>query len=380
MPFRFKGAALLLVSLTVLTAAAYALRASAQSSPTRADDAPESQASAKPEPVVIHREGLRLINPKTYRVLLRLEPIRSVTLLAPTSGVVEMVEARVGQKVASQYEIVRLDSREQRLLLDRANALRRAAEIELRRARKGQDPDLVELAEAKLDAAKADEQLAELRLERMQIRAPFEGRILRVYVTTGESVAAGDRLLEIADTSRLQVELPVDRREVKPGGTVEITIDEKAVQAKVERLVPLADRFEPLLDLVPSLTSAVVVLDNPGGRYQVGQAVRLPIIPESYVVRITNEALVNMPDGRRKVQVVRHGVVRDVPIRLLAQAGPERSYVTGAFVPGDEIITSSSKELPDGTQVRPLATAAAEAETDENVPAPKRSSSKTPGF
>jgi hypothetical protein len=45
--------------------------------------------------------------------------------------------------------------------------------------------------------------------------------------------------------------------------------------------------------------------------------------------------------------------VRDVPVELLGQVGPDRIYVSGPFRNDDELIVRSSRELPDGTRVRP---------------------------
>ena len=50
---------------------------------------------------------------------------------------------------------------------------------------------------------------------------------------------------------------------------------------------------------------------------------------------------------------MRNNVVRDVPIATLAAVGPDRSFISGAFDPTDEVIESATPELADGTIVRP---------------------------
>jgi multidrug resistance efflux pump len=67
------------------------------------------------------------------------------------------------------------------------------------------------MAEARLDAARARAELAGLDLERCILRAPFAGRLLAAPVDTGQFVAKGTTVAELADVSRLRVLVPVDR-------------------------------------------------------------------------------------------------------------------------------------------------------------------------
>ena len=87
----------------------------------------------------------------------------------------------------------------------------------------------------------------------------------------------------------------------------------------------------------------------PGDRFRDGQTVYVPVIPRDPVAEVPAEALLPAADGRRLVQVVRENVVRDLPVRLLGQVGTDRAFVAGPFADGDEVILSSSRELPDGT-------------------------------
>ena len=331
---------------------------------------------------MVRREGLRLIDPKSYRVPLMLEPVRSVRLASPVGGIVRTVLRKSGDKVTSQAEAIRLDDTEQALLVKRAGANQRAAEIELRRARKQSDTDLVELAAARLEAAEAELDLAKHRLSQTRIRVPFEGEVFRLNVVESQVVRAGEPLIEFGDTSQLRVEIPVDRKEVEVGGSIEITIEGTAMPARVEHVLPLAKKFEPLRELVHTVASAIVVIDNASGKFQAGQTVSIPIIPRQLVTQIPHRSLSNNPDGMRKVQVVRSGVVRDVPVQLLGQTGVNLAYVTGPFVSGDELILSTPKRLADGQQLRRAGVAAKKPRTAGTAGGSQRPprSTKRPGF
>jgi RND family efflux transporter MFP subunit len=334
---------------------------------TEPDAAAQQQTSAPenvaaPERVVIVREPLRLTDASEYRIPLELEPIRTVELAAPVDGVVLSVHVQGGQSIGKQGEAVRMDTTEQQLLLDRATALYKAAQIEAKRAGAAGDRDLIDLADAKLQAAKAEFELAQYRLERMSVRAPFDGQILRVSAVDGQMVRAGEPLSTLVDTTRFKVEIPVDRQSAAAGGPIQIDIEDTRVSATIEQVLPLSERFEKLRDIVTSVASAIVLVDNVGDRLKVGQTVHAPLVPRQPVAEIPNSSLANQGDGTQKVQVIRGNVVRDVKVELLGQVGAERVHISGPLIEGDELIVNTSQPLADGTQVK-QATIAAAADT-----------------
>jgi RND family efflux transporter MFP subunit len=328
--------------------------------------------------VAIVRQPLTLVDPQAYQVSLQLEAIRSVDLAAPVDGIVRTVHIEPGKSISDQAEAVRLDTTEQQLLFERAKALYRASQVEFKRARSSGDSDSAELADARMQAAKADLDLAQYRLDRMSVRAPFAGQVLRVGATPGQVVRAGERLATVADASKLKVEVPIDRKDALPEAAIDLAIEDVAVRAHVEHVLPLDSRFEPLRNLIHSVASAVAIIDNAGDRFKIGQTVHVPIIPRHPITEIPTSCLGNTGNGDRKIQVIRRNVVRDVAVQLLGQVGPERVYVSGPLEAGDEVIVSTSRALADGTQVKQaIAPAGRTTDSRDKSARPPRSS---PGF
>lgn len=312
---------------------------------------PASQSPGSP--IVIQREPAVLIAPKIYQVPLTLEPIKHLQLAAATDGIVQRLRCQEGDKLEAEAEAVRMEDKELQLIVEAAKANHRAAEIELRRAKTGMDADAVEIAEAKVQAAKAELDLAETRLGRAIIRAPFAGVVQRVLVQPGQFIGAGEPLVELADTSKLRLEIPVDRRDEnsQTGKTVSLRIEDETVEAAIQTIYPPAEKFHPLRDLVDSVASAIVTVDNPAGKYPVGQTVHSPLIPRQPVCEVSKTSLHTQSDGKWKLQVIRKNVVHDLTVSTLGRVGEDRLYVTGPFAEGDEVIIKSSQELTDGTQV-----------------------------
>jgi biotin carboxyl carrier protein len=321
--------------------------------------------------VTIKREPIIVSDPKAYQVPLRTLPIKLLEITAPADGVIRQVLVKPGTKPLVQTEAIKMDDDVQKLVLDRAKAQLAATKIELKIAQGKKDADLEELAKAHIAAAEADLKLAELQVERVSIKLPFGGEIQKVDVVPGQFVRTGERLLTLADTTTLTIEVPVDRSKVKMGTEIEISIEKTTVKAKVQAVLPADKSFEPLRTLINNLATAVVQVENPKGEFFAGQSVFTKVIPQQAFGHIPTLALQNTADGVRKVQVLRQGIVRDVPVQELTQMGAERLFVAGAFAADDEIIVSTTQPLKDGQIVKQktVATAKAEGEGEEAKPA-----------
>ncbi len=342
-------------------------------------------APVEPGPVVIRREPLRLTAPDVYRLPLQLEPMKQLIIAAPCDGTVQSVDVEVGKSVKGQELLVRIVATERQLMLDRSLAQQKVAELELEQAKKaGQG---MELAEARLHAAQADVKLLQWQVEQLSARAPFAGTVLKLHVQVGQVVKFGEPLLTLADLTQLKVEMPVDRETVEEGGAFKLRVENQTVDAKVDKLLPADAKFERVRDLATSLATAVVMLDNSAGKRHVGQAAFGPLIPRYPVAEVMTTAVGTTEKGQRRVQVVRQGIVRDVDVDLLGQVGVERVFVSGAFVEGDVLILSSSRELADGTQLRhnpgaalPAPSAAATIAKPNEKPAAPEKKKTTSGF
>jgi multidrug efflux pump subunit AcrA (membrane-fusion protein) len=313
--------------------------------------------AAAGDQIIVKREATRVIEPHKYRVSLVTEPIRSLTLTAPFDGVVRQADGKPGSKVSAQADVVRLDNTVQKLNVTRAEAQWKVASAELKIAGDMDDAHKA-LAQAKVDVAKAELDLAKYYLEQSSVRAPFAAELQQTLVTEGQFVKAGDPVAIIVDSTKMRVEVPVERSIAVQGKDLAIKIEAAEVQGKVEAIRPLSPRFEVLRDLFESVASAIVVVDNADGKFKPGQTVYVPLIPRQPIAEVPSSAIGNLPDGQRKVQVVRHMVVRDVPVTLLAGIGSNRLFVSGPFAEGDEVIYESSHQLADAFQLKPSAPAA----------------------
>ena len=322
--------------------------------------------AAAGDQVVVKREATHIEPSQKYRVPLFVEPIRTVVLSAPFDGIVRQAEAKPNAKVQQLTDVVRLDNTVAKLRVARAEAALKAMTAEQKLTA---DKDEVHktLSQAKVDEAKAEVDLAKYMLEQTSVRAPFAGEIQKILVSEGQFVRTGEPLAILIDTSKLRVEVPVERATAAAGKPIPIKIEAAEVDAKVESVQPLDARFGALREVFDSVASAVLTVDNPDGKFKPGQTVYVPLIPRQPVAEVPNSALLNHPDGQRKVQVVRHLVVREIPVLVMGSVGINRSFVSGAFAEGDEVIYESSHQLGDAFQLKPSSSAATTAATTQGA-------------
>lgn len=301
--------------------------------------------------VLVKREAARLTDPAKYRSHLSLEPVQSITLTAPFDGVIRQIAVKANGQVKAQQEVVRLDNTVQKFQLARAQAAYKAATIEIKLADK-KDENQAALAQAKLDVAKAELDLAQHNVDQATIRSPLIGDVMKIFVAEGEFVRAGDPLAMVGDFTKLKVEIPAERNQVEKDRPFTLKVEQAEVEGKVEAVLPLNDKFDPLRDLFESIASATIIVDNGSNRLKPGQTVYVPLIPRYPVVEVPSSAIGNMADGGRKVQILRQWMVRDIPVTLMGPIGSNRLYVSGAFADGDEVIYETSHTLPDGFVLR----------------------------
>jgi len=111
----------------------------------------------------------------------------------------------------------------------------------------GPDPDVLALAEARLNQATAAVRAAEAALRDAEVRAPFAGTVSAVWTRPDEWVAPGQPVIDLADLTRFQVQTTdlseIDAARVKPEAPVTVTFDALpgvVIQGRVERIAPKA--------------------------------------------------------------------------------------------------------------------------------------------
>ncbi len=290
-----------------------------------------------------------------------------------------------GSRVTAGEVIARIESGDFEAQLASARATTAQFEAQLAQARRDReraralrrqglnsDADLenaetaVGVLAAQLDAARAQEKLAEVNLENTQVRAPFDGTVLRKDAEVGEIVApssAGGGLtrtaiVTMADLGTLEVEVDVNEAyiaQIANGQPARTTLDaypDTSFAGRVRQVVPTADRQKAtvqvkvsILDrdprILPEMGAKVVFLRDGGAH---------PAAAPPHRVTVPAAAVVNGSDGAR-VWVVENGRVSARPV----ETGPGRGdqvEIRKGLLGGESVVLDPPAGLKDGAKVR----------------------------
>ena len=300
---------------------------------------------------------------------------RTARLSTDIGGIVSRLAVDLGDRVDQGDVLVVLDRDLEAIALESAKAETQAAEAELsdarRRLRVAQPlaarnaiakneidarEAAVAIAEADLARLKAAERRIAERLDRHNIKAPFAGVISERLTEAGEWVSPGTAVMELVDTDRLVVDVPVPQRyfpdlKEAPGITLSFeALRDVSVPAEIEALVPVSDPTARTFTvrLIPRRQGLPL---TPG--MSARAEMRLAQGREGIVV--PRDALIRYPDGRTTVwvSVEEDGrtMVEERQVTL-GQSFEGKIHIEDGLTTGDEVVTRGNEALSPGQEVR----------------------------
>ena len=144
----------------------------------------------------------------TKQYVSQIKSVRNIEIRAQEKGFLQNIYVDEGQFVKAGQVLFRIMPKMYEAELLKAQAEQKSAEIELLNAKTLADKNIVSkneqaVAQAKLQAAKAEVALAKLHLSFTEIRAPFDGTIDRLPLKLGSLIDEGELLTSLSDNSQM---------------------------------------------------------------------------------------------------------------------------------------------------------------------------------
>ena len=141
----------------------------------------------------------------------------TATLRPEIAGLVRAISFEEGQRVKAGQVLVKIDDAELRAQLKQGEARFQLAELNLQRAtslRQTQSNTQadVDRAHSEFSSAEADLSLLKVRLDRTELKAPFDGLVGSRRVSPGDYVTTTTVITNIDDLSRMKIEFQVPER------------------------------------------------------------------------------------------------------------------------------------------------------------------------
>ncbi len=294
----------------------------------------------------------------------RTAPARSVELKAETRGRIVEIGARRGQQVMEGAVLARLDERDRSARLAEALATVRQREIEY----EAQKPLLAEgyitdgqlaLGAANLERARSELRRAQLDLEYMTIRAPFDGAVQERYVEVGDFLESGDPLARFVDNRKLIVTGSIAEQDVatirgRTIGRARLVTGEE-VEGTIRYLAPVADETTRTFTIE-------LELDNSNGALPAGVTAELRIPGGDVLAHRVSPALLTLDDqGLLGIKLVDDSGIVDFYEADIVVSSDDGVWITG--LPDQAAIISVGQGfVRDGERV-----AAVEESLDDSV-------------
>lgn len=271
----------------------------------------------------------------------------------------------VGDRVARDEEIARIDDRALQLQLRDATARIRRLEASLKflgsqaqrfralaqennAARNQLDESLSQkaMAEQDLEVARVDRDQTLYQISRSKVTAPFTGRIVERLAQAGEYVSVGMPVVRLVDTENVEVQARAPLTVagfLKEGMTVTVRDGEVSHSGTLRAVIPVGDARSRLIEVRVNLVSEGTVI---------GSAVRveLPRSLPTEVVAVHRDALVLRQDATYLFRVKEDKTVEQIPVTTGIGQG-SFIEVRGDIADGDRIVIRGGERLRPGQTV-----------------------------
>ena len=274
------------------------------------------------------------------------------------AGRVETIHFREGQKIRQGEPLVTLDQEEYQAQLASS-----AAQLALEQSsyRRLQDMDRQQLAsqqnldeaKAKLDTARAQQELNRVRLSKTVIRAPFDGMIGLRKISPGAYVKPGDDIVALESLGAMKLDFRVPETYL-----ARLAVDQR-LAARVDAYPEQSFEgtiyaIEPALDEETRTVLLRARLPNPDNKLRPGLFARVSLIlerrenalvvPEQAIVPVGQTTFVyRVVDGKAVMTPVKLGLRRPGLVEILE-----------GLSAGDLVVTDGQLKIRDGAAVQVL--------------------------
>ncbi|MEW6410030.1 MAG: efflux RND transporter periplasmic adaptor subunit [Nitrospirota bacterium] len=275
---------------------------------------------------------------------------------ASVSGRIEMMHVREGSIVKAGDVIAEIKSTEFQIQYDAAKDRLALAESDYQRKKRLFEAGAItkgerDIAEDRYKQAKAQYELAEQQMAHARVTAPITGVIGAKLFDKGEVVGAGMPIVNIMNTSKVNVESDIPENEVykiREGQWCQVISDAytgKVFSGKVVNIAPLADPLSRTF-------KTKIEIDNPQMLLHPGMFARVTIVvgekPKARVVPI--DAVIER-EGSEVIFVVRANEANLIKVKTGLKDNKFVELLNEDLKMGEQVIVQGHQNLKDKDKV-----------------------------
>jgi len=288
-----------------------------------------------------------------------LEADEEISVVAEVQGRVDKLPFEEGAAIRRGALIAQIDDAEWRAEVARAKALRDQNQTAYDRwksvveQKAGAQQDLDD-AEARLKVSEAELALAQSRLRKAHIIAPFSGVVGARQVSPGEYLNPGDVITDLASLDQMRVTFSAPERFVahlKKGSAVGVSVTAYPDQEFEGHI----DVIEPMIDPQTRNVKVLARVPNQGHLLRPGMSANISatLSERTKALTIPSEAVIAEGDQFFVYLIKPDSTVTRVPLTVGTRQ-PGSVEVLGQLEPGALIVRAGHQKLFEGAKVMPM--------------------------
>ena len=283
---------------------------------------------------------------------------RAAVLRPQTGGEVEAVLFATGDRVEAGTPLVRLEDEEEALAVRLARVAVQEAEQLLARYRRIEGTGAVsgsaiDEARTALEAARIEQEQAELALARRTVRAPFAGTVGLTEVDPGARVTPETEITRLDDRRVLYVDFPVPE-EVFGRLLVGDAVDAQPFSEGAPRRAEVVG-LDNQVDRTTRSFTARAEIDNADDRLRPGMSFRVGFAVQGRAYPSVPEAAIVWGGDGAYLWAVEDGAARRVPVAIVSR-GEGRVLVDADLPEGGMIVAEGVQKVREGAPVEAVRT------------------------
>ncbi len=285
------------------------------------------------------------------------EAEKAITVVSEIDGAVVELPFREGAPISRGGLIARLDGTQLEAELARAEALLAQRQSIYDRIKAVVDksagsPQDLDDAAAALKVGEADLALAQARLAKTRITAPFGGMLGARRISPGAYLRAGEAITDLARITEIRVEFSAPERFLgRLNRGAEVTVSTTAFPGY--ELTGEIFVVEPLLDAATRSARLVARMANPEGKFRPGMSANVSAVLGERLEALTipNESV--FVDGNQTYvfEILENGTVTRRAVSLGTRLADAVEVIQG-LEPGARVVRSGHQKLFEGAQVQ----------------------------
>lgn len=200
---------------------------------------------------------------------------------------------------------------------------------------------------AKIRVVKAQLAMARDDLDRTLVRAPFTGVVVERFKSPGERVDAGEQMVRLIDTERLEVQARIQQASfahVNAGDKLKIKASAGEIIGTVRTVIPVGDDVSRLYEVR-------IGFDDSGWPAGLAVEVATPIDKQQNVIAVHRDALVIRQSGVVVYRINAENVAELVPVKT-GISNTTHIQVFGDIAEKDNIVIRGNERLRPGQVVQ----------------------------